>query len=67
MPHSITGRGVKSPTLEIASDASGVTLRVDDDERPEFWLSVWISREQLVDMLADCDLAHVEQCGRIVS
>jgi len=61
------GRGLRRPVVDVIVSSDGVTLRVDCDENDEYWFQVGIAREKLVDMLADCDMAHVEKCRRIAA
>jgi hypothetical protein len=44
----VHGRDLKQPTATLTVYQDGVaSIRVDDDARPEFWLTVELTREQL--------------------
>jgi len=45
------GRMVRSPTVTLTRRKGLVELRVDDLKRPEFWLVIQVSVDELLDVL----------------
>jgi len=43
----VAGRGLRAPVLDVVNGGAGVTLRVDDDEQPEFWLEIKVPTDVL--------------------
>ena len=55
MEFGIVGRGIKAPTWDVTADEDTAILRIDDSDRPEFWLTVRIPRATLQLLLDMCD------------
>lgn len=48
----VSGRLLIDPTTQITTRATGLVLRIDDDARPEFWLTVSIDADTLANLAA---------------
>ncbi len=48
----VAGRGMVAGRVWLRPDAAGLVIRVDDDERPEFWCEMVLTAETLRRMLA---------------
>lgn len=58
----VTGRGLKRGRIILTASEAGALVEVHDDENPEFWVYVRISRDKLRELLASVD-AHNSAAG----
>lgn len=57
----VAGRGMIEGCVWLRPDAGGLVIRVDDAQRPDFWVELVLSESQLLRMLAKVHrLAHSE-------
>jgi hypothetical protein len=59
----VEGRQLVAPVTAVITTAEGVSLRIDDERRPEFWLSVFIPADTLAlvaQLVADGTEHHEE-------
>ena len=49
---TVKGRGRKKPVVSTGFFGRGVVIRVDDDARPEFWLTIEFTLEELRALIA---------------
>lgn len=43
----VKGRDLQEPVASIGFTGRGVLLRIDDNRRPEFWLAIELSTDEL--------------------
>ena len=51
----VNGRGLSAPVISFAATAAEVTVQVDCDAHPEYWLMARFTKGQLVAMLAEIE------------
>lgn len=56
---SIAGRSLKSGRVTIFPAGDGLTIRIDDEERPEWWLEIVLTPERLQALLKLCEAAQL--------
>ncbi len=52
---AVSGRGLSAPVISFSATAAEVTVRVDCDAHPEYWLTARFTKGQLVAMLAEIE------------
>jgi len=60
----VAGRGLKAGVVGITTDSRGMVIRIDDDQRPEFWIELVVSRARLLRVLAMMERRRPCECDQ---
>jgi hypothetical protein len=50
VPHA-KGRELPAPVVSVGFTGEGIVFRIDDNERPEFWLALECSAGEMMELL----------------
>ena len=56
----VEGRNLRRPVTRLVATGSGVTVRIDDDADPMFWLNIHLTRADLDRLVGMLDAAGAD-------